>query len=57
MSRPGWNGRFATGAPRPAGLTLLIVMAAGGLTARAQQVPQPGAPGVAPAVLPPGSPS
>ncbi len=34
MSRPGWNGRFATGALRPAGLTLLIVMAAGSLTAR-----------------------
>src|SRR5579883_1728779 len=55
MSRPGWNGRAATAAPRSAGLTLLIVMAAGGASVEAQQGPQ--GPPPAPATLgaPPGA--
>ena len=51
MSRPGRNGRFATGARRLAGLTLLIAMAAGGATAHAQP-PGPIVPGPAPAESP-----
>src|SRR5947209_7381711 len=55
MSRPGWNGRFATGAPRSAGLTLLIAMAAGGVSAHAQQGPQGIAPAPATVAAPPGT--
>src|SRR5262249_33912671 len=54
MSRPGRNGRFATGGRRPAGLTLLILMAAGAATVHAQPGPERGAPGVVPTGPPPG---
>ncbi len=54
MCRPGRSGRITTGASRPAGLTLLVIMAAGGVSAYAQQGPDRIAPSPAPATAPSG---
>ena len=54
MSRPGRSGRITTGAPRSAGLMLLVIIAAGGVSAHAQQGPERIPPVPAPSTEPPG---